>query len=224
VQHIHPRQPRRTKKIQPRTTSTRSRLSSADITPARLQVGQLTVYSLGPWRASQNSLRYTRLGQAIHDYKYGRLLHLESNLLLELLAENLYQLIVRNWSRSYFSVCVSVPSNRDSGRDLANDVAAMLSSRLEGLTHCPSLVFKTRNVGPVKSLPPSQRSQYVHGVFAANTSQITPDDKLLVIDDILDSGATLGEVNSVLRESFSANNRPRKPVYVSLAHVGRPSR
>jgi len=224
VQHIYPRPPRRTRRIKPRKTSTRSRLSSSDLSPARLEVGRLSVYSLGPWREDKNSLRYTKLGQAIHDYKYGRLLQLESNLLLELLAENLHKSIVRTWSKSYFSVCVSVPSNRDSGRDLARDVATKLASSLEGLKYAPDMIFTTKNVPPVKSVPRGQRIQYVRGVFGADASQIAPDDKLLVIDDILDSGATLREVDFVLQGSLTALSKPTKPTYVSLSYVGRPLR
>lgn len=168
-------------------------------------------------------MRYTKLGQAIHDYKYGRLLHLESNLLLELLAENLHKSIVRTWSKSYFSVCVSVPSNRDSGRDLARDVATKLASSLEGLKYVPDILFKTQNVRPVKSIPRAQRFDYVRGVFGADANQIAPNEKLLIIDDILDSGATLTEVDLVLGGSLTSLGNSTKPVYVSLAYVGRRS-
>lgn len=224
MQHIYPRPPRRTRRIKPRKTSTRSRLSSSDLSPARLEVGRLSVYSLGPWREDKNSLRYTKLGQAIHDYKYGRLLQLESNLLLELLAESLYKSIVRTWSKSYFTVCTSVPSNRESERDLARDVAARLSARLEGLKYRPEMIFKTRNVRPVKSVPRAQRSQYVRGLFGADASQLIPEDKLLIVDDILDSGGTLREIDRVLQESLPANFDALRPVYVSLSYVGQFSR
>lgn len=224
MQYIYPPRTKKQNSRKPLNASRRQRLSPTDLSPTRVALNQMDVYSLGPWRESVNSLSYTRLGQAIHDYKYEKLMRLERNLLLELLTKNLVSAVNRTWPKNHFKVCLSVPPSRGAGQDLAGDIASAMSQSIDSLTYCPEIIQKTREIIPVKRIPHIRRAEHVVGAFSIDSSLLSVSSNLLVIDDIVDSGATLGEIRKGLNNLYETSGLNVEPVFVALAHLGRPLR
>jgi len=94
---------------------------------------------------------------------------------------------------------VTVPSSEQRRVDPVSEVAALVGKQLDRPVWAGALV-KTRKTAPQKDMVTRvQKRTNVAGAFAAQVD--VRGKRLLVIDDLFDSGATLEEVTRVLRRA-----------------------
>ena len=85
--------------------------------------------------------------------------------------------------------------------------AAIMAERLArrlGVPLAVGLLRRERNTPPQFTLPPSQRRANVRGAFSVNAGYHLSRARVLVVDDILTTGATCSEAARVLKRSGAA--------------------
>ncbi len=83
---------------------------------------------------------------------------------------------------------------------LARELATEL-----GIPHAYDLLSCRRNIKRQALLPPVERFRNVRGAFRASRGYDLDDARMLVVDDVLTTGATASEVARVLRKAGAAN-------------------
>lgn len=134
--------------------------------------------------------------EAIHAFKYDHRRRVGA-----WLAEQMVSTARTNFPLSAISTIASVPMHwlkrRLRGYDpvawLADEVASVL-----GLPHQPSLLQRRRWTPSQTRLSPARRLRNVRGAFCLG-GDIEAGQAVLLIDDVLTSGATAGECASMLR-------------------------
>jgi ComF family protein len=63
------------------------------------------------------------------------------------------------------------------------------------------LLFRSRDTLPQSGLPPRQRFRNVRGAFSINTRRRLQGARVLLVDDVLTTGATSGEAAGVLKQA-----------------------
>ena len=83
------------------------------------------------------------------------------------------------------------------------EVLAHCLSRLSGVPHIPDLVHKVRNTPSQSGLSRRQRELNVKGAFRVNRRQAEKvrGKSVLLVDDLITTGATVGEMAKVLRRA-----------------------
>ena len=106
-----------------------------------------------------------------------------------------------------FDAVTWVPTNRANlrvrGYDHARMIAREVSCRLE--LPCVPLLCKTRRTEAMYTLPPSQRKAKIFGAFCVKKGADVSGKSILLIDDVLTTGATLSECARALKESGAAS-------------------
>jgi len=82
-------------------------------------------------------------------------------------------------------------------------LAAALSGRLR-LRYNPRALIRCRNTLPQRDLPPMKRFQNVRGAFRLHHSAGVKAARVLLVDDILTTGATCSEAAKVLKDAGAA--------------------
>jgi len=96
---------------------------------------------------------------------------------------------------------VCVPTDSKRMRERGYNPPALIAAELSAMTGIPfnsKLLIKTRRTEVQKSLTAIQRRENVKGAFVCNSSC---KGKILLVDDVRTTGATLDEVSRVLIES-----------------------
>jgi ComF family protein len=76
-------------------------------------------------------------------------------------------------------------------------IAERMAARL-GIPLASHLLVRRRRTAPQASLPPSQRLANVRGAFRARAHRDLPGSRLLLVDDVMTTGATLNEAAKTL--------------------------
>lgn len=82
-------------------------------------------------------------------------------------------------------------------------VAQRLAGRLRTAV-CRQVLRRKRNTLPQKDLPPSQRFRNVRGAFAVRPHHDLQGARVLLVDDVLTTGATCSEAAGVLKKAGAA--------------------
>jgi predicted amidophosphoribosyltransferase len=82
-------------------------------------------------------------------------------------------------------------------------VAQRLAAEL-GVPTRPTLLARRRRTAPQASLPPSRRKGNVRGAFRAARHADLPGARLLLVDDIMTTGATVNEAAKTLSKAGAA--------------------
>lgn len=117
------------------------------------------------------------------------------------LVEQARSLFAAHPEMSQFDIIVPVPSSTPRAFDPVHELCKALSSALDKPVQ--PCVFKTRQTQPQKemrALP--QKRDNVTGAFALN--DVVSGKRILLVDDLFDSGATLEEIAKVLLKSKAA--------------------
>ncbi|MCG3153441.1 MAG: ATP-dependent RNA helicase DbpA [bacterium] len=147
----------------------------------------------------QNGQRiHTEVGKRVEAFKY----HNEQNQ-LDWLLERALQLIARHQHFKEINAVASVPSTDTSRQYLPVPLfAENLRKRLDVRTVCH--LRKTRATRPQKEMVTmEQKRRNVAGAFAVHSSSVK-GQRILLVDDICDSGATLDECARVLKAAGAA--------------------
>jgi ComF family protein len=86
--------------------------------------------------------------------------------------------------------------------------AALVAERLAGRLRVPlaaGLLRRSRNTPPQFTLPPSERAANVRGAFCVNAGYHLDKARVLLVDDVLTTGATCSEAARVLKRTGAAH-------------------
>lgn len=137
------------------------------------------------------------LRQAIHLLKYRGKLRLASPLLQLALAQvdGLFPAIT-------FDAIIPVPLHRARLMEREFNQAAVLAKGLARYLNIPvweGLLLRIRPTRPQVELTGSERRQNVKRAFVVTDPPALADKAVLIVDDVLTTGATLGEIATVLK-------------------------
>jgi ComF family protein len=139
--------------------------------------------------------------QAVHELKYRNL-----RALVPLLAEFLYDFLLANPMPA--EVLVPVPIHRKRWRERGYNQSALLAhelGRLSGLPVMENCLVRQNHAPPqAKSANVSERYKNVAGAFSCPSSGELRGTKVLLIDDVSTSGATLNACAGVLKSAGAA--------------------
>lgn len=162
-------------------------------------------------RAVSYGIYQGRMREAIHVLKYDRL-HPAARVLGRMLAEAIAQLAGEAPDEM---LVVPVPLHRskyaqrgfNQARALAFEALRFLrkSHPQWQLTFAPSTLMRLRATESQAGLTPRQRRLNVRGAFSVSDSSLVKDQHILVIDDILTTGATVRAAAQVLVRAGAAS-------------------
>ncbi len=127
------------------------------------------------------------------------------------LAEALARLFVRecgtHLAEHQFDVVVPIPMHwmRRLVRGVNNpDVLARRLAQRLGIPSAPHLLKRRRSTPPQTGLTRQGRLLNVRGAFQAGPNADLPGARVLIVDDVMTTGATIGEAARVLHEAGAA--------------------
>lgn len=100
-----------------------------------------------------------------------------------------------------FELILPVPSHRDRIKSRGFDQIRVLAKLLSGETGVPIFegLSRIRNTKPQFGLALRERSRNVKGAFQVEQPGLLENRGVLILDDIITTGATVREISSVLR-------------------------
>jgi ComF family protein len=137
------------------------------------------------------------LRQAIHLLKYRGKLRLQQPL-LQLTLEH----FDANFPGTTYDVIIPVPLHRERLMQREFNQAAVIARGLARHLNVPMLerlLVRVRSTRPQVELSGSERRQNVKQAFAVTNAAGLEDRRVLVVDDVFTTGATLGEVARTLK-------------------------
>ena len=105
--------------------------------------------------------------------------------------------------RRKFDMIVPVPLHPRKKAERGFDQCALIGRELSAQTGIPlrcDILKRVRYTNPQKTLNARERSINLEGAFALNEGTLPPGARVLLIDDILTTGATLNECSRVLKK------------------------
>lgn len=183
----------------------------------------LALYSK-PYRETQGVHINTSQGEMVNNYKYHN--ELTANQRLEIaqnFSDQIFELIRSQLEKKYpnpnmppFDVVVGIPENRNTGRSLPKDLCRLLARNHRWMRDGFEGITKTRRGAVLKGIPHQDRPGMVAGLYSIDRSNLpTPRFGFLIIDDVFDSGSTIGGLCDTLEKEF-----PSVPRFVvALTHL-----
>ena len=162
-------------------------------------------------RAVSYGIYQGRMREAIHALKYGRL-HPAARVLGRMLADAISQLA---GEAPDAMLVVPVPLHRSKYTQRGFNQARLLASEALRslrkshpqwrLTLAPATLMRLRATGSQAGLTPRQRRLNVRGAFSVSVPAQVKDEHILLIDDILTTGATARAAAQVLMRAGAAS-------------------
>jgi len=137
--------------------------------------------------------------QIIHEFKYGRQIHLRH--------------LVAHWLKcaldderlrqSHFDVIVPVPLHPARQRERGFNQASLLAELLSAQTSIPvkPLLERTRYTTTQTALDRSERMENLHNAFRLRKNADVRGLRVLLVDDVLTTGSTLNECARILKRA-----------------------
>jgi len=137
--------------------------------------------------------------QIIHEFKYGRQIHLR-HLVARWLNSALDDERLR---QSHFDVIVPVPLHPTRQRERGFNQAGLLAELLSAQTsiRCKPLLERTRYTTTQTALDRSERMENLHNAFRLRKNANVRGLRVLLVDDVLTTGSTLNECARILKRS-----------------------
>jgi hypothetical protein len=167
----------------------------------------------------KNQDGYSKLGLMVYNTKYN--FHGRSLEERELTAEHLRAVVKDFIAQKYpldtrpFDTVITPPGNLEKPFDLTKFIAARLTSG--GIRDISSYVAKTRSIPVMKNLPVRERRAAIKDAFELmGLPKEWRPKGFLILDDILDTGATAGEICNLLEKKFPGVPR----YYLAITYLG----
>jgi len=149
---------------------------------------------------ARSAARYRgHLREALHAFKYGHDTHLGVDF-VPLLAG----CVKATWTESVFDAVTYVPLYPRKERERTYNQAALLASGLAGALDVPLLgdcLRRVRATATQTNLSAAQRRKNIHGAFVAEKERWIEGRALLLVDDVMTTGATVDECAKVLKKA-----------------------
>lgn len=133
----------------------------------------------------------------------------EKKFICKIMAEDMYRLFLREYSETDFDYICFVPFTESKKRKRDFNQAEVLANELSALTGIPVLdalecIYDTP---PQHSLSRIYRKGNVFGIYEVKDKKAVKDKKILLVDDVKTTGASLDECAKMLRiyEAQSVN-------------------
>jgi len=183
----------------------------------------LALYSK-PYRETNGEQVNTTQGDMINRFKYHEeLSDVERKEISQNFANQVFKLITNELRQKFpnpknppFDVCLGLPENRNTGRSLPRDLCRILSEEHFWLRDGFASVTKTRTGVVMKAIPHDERPEKVKGLYKID-HQFLPEPLrgFLIIDDVFETGSTVGGLCDTLEHDF-----PKLPRYIiALTHL-----
>jgi len=139
------------------------------------------------------------LREMVHQFKYDRATWLCSDL-----AGMLHGCVLAHYPVSELDCLLAVPlhpgKRRDRGYNQSELLASELARRLQRPCF-PNILTRTRNTATQTRLTAAQRRQNVHAAFEAREQGWIRNRTILLVDDVMTTGATLSAAASALKRA-----------------------
>ena len=143
------------------------------------------------------------LKEAIHKFKYDKIRELA-----EPLSEILIERLADGFPRGDF-VLVPIPLSRQREAERGFNQAEILAKKIGKafeIPVCENVLRKIKNVAPQMKLKRSDRLENIKGVFSLRQNVEKIKNKtILLVDDVMTTGATLNEAGGVLKKAGAKN-------------------
>jgi len=150
--------------------------------------------------SARSAVRYSGpLEIAIQAFKYGGMTHLTSDFALLLFAcVNTY------YANIHFDIVTYVPLYPRKQRERTYNQSQLLAEALARKLKLPSkppLLVRIRDTKTQTNLTAEQRSRNVHGAFDVRNRDWIEGKTILIVDDVMTTGATVNECARVLKQA-----------------------
>jgi ComF family protein len=146
-----------------------------------------------------------------------KIMHLVASALYDEILGILDDRLLENPSSSYILVPIPLSKEREKERgfnqcvDLVKHVQQLFQT--QSFIYIPNLLIKQRDTKPQTHLPRKERLKNVKGVFKITKPELLNNTCVIIIDDVITTGATLKEARKTLLAS-----RARNVYCVAVAH------
>jgi ComF family protein len=137
--------------------------------------------------------------QLIHRFKYGKKIPLGRKL-----AQRLGETIIGNSSFLESDFLVPVPLHRSRYRERGfnqSEVVAEEISKTTGVASLKNVLKRKKNTKDQTNLSPQQREENVRGAFVVTEPEMVSGKRIILVDDVITTGATLSECARMLRQA-----------------------
>lgn len=137
--------------------------------------------------------------KVIHGFKYQQKMTLGQRL-----GKRLGEKLIDDKLVSRFDCIIPVPLHPARKRERGFNQSQILAQELSEATHIPALkkvLKRTRNTKDQTKLTPEERIQNVKGAFDLKDPETVKGKRIILVDDVITTGATLGECARVLSEA-----------------------
>jgi ComF family protein len=139
------------------------------------------------------------LKKAIHRFKFKKKTHLADPL-----GVLMVKYLSRNLDINLIDLVVPVPLHEKRMKERGFNQAELLSLVLTKYYDVPTVagtLFRVKHTHPQFDLPRAERFKNIRGAFEVKGGQILQDKNILLVDDILTTGSTVGECTRVLKSA-----------------------
>ena len=141
---------------------------------------------------------------AIFAFKYGGRADI-GDTLGEIMYDRMTSMYEPDELAGMYDLVLHVPAYRDKklrrGFDQA-ELMGMSFAKRAGLRFDPGVLIRSRATEPMKGLGPEERRVNIQGAFTIKSSRLyrVRDSRILLVDDIFTTGATIDEIASLLKQ------------------------
>jgi competence protein ComFC len=137
--------------------------------------------------------------ELIHRFKYGKKIPLGKRL-----AQRLGETINGDYSFLESDFLIPVPLHKSRHREREfnqSEVLAEEISKITGISVLKSGLKRRKNTKDQTNLSPQQREENVRGAFAVTQPDMINNKKIILVDDVITTGATLNECARMLKQA-----------------------
>ena len=135
----------------------------------------------------------------IHGFKYQQKITLGQRL-----GKRLGEKLIEDRAASEFDYIIPVPLHSVRKRERGFNQSKILAQEISKVINIPVLkkvLKRTRNTKDQTKLSPEERKENVKGAFSLKSPETIEGKRIILVDDVMTTGATLGECATVLREA-----------------------
>ena len=119
------------------------------------------------------------------------------------LAELLYKSIIDKMDYENFDIIMSVPLHKEREKIRGYNQSKLISKELSkklSICEASQILKKTKNIFPQSLLKKDERHKNIKDTFEVNNKKVVQGKSVILVDDILTTGATLNEISKCLKE------------------------
>jgi|TARA_Y100000294_G_C8467480_1_gene301262 predicted amidophosphoribosyltransferase len=155
------------------------------------------------WALDQHMMQWpkrTEIAEMLYQLKYNN-----DKSKIEPLAEEIYKFMKTRYVTKYLSIIIPVPpSNVQRQFQPVLEVAKSIGKKLK-IDVSNDCVLKTKTTDVMKNIPIEVRKKKLSGIFKVKNS-LVKNKKVLLFDDIYETGSTLKEITKVLYSEGHVQN------------------